>query len=75
MSEKMSEKFIRLTEVQRRVPYSRSNLYLLMEKGAFPKAFCLGPRAVAWLESDIDNWIESRILKGRAGACASKEVL
>lgn len=64
----MPKKFLRLVQVQQRVPFSRSNLYLLMEKGAFPKACNLGARAVAWLESDIDEWIESRIATGRSVA-------
>jgi prophage regulatory protein len=62
----MSEKFLRLAEVQRRVPYSRSSIYQLASQGKFPKPLSLGARAVAWLESDIDEWIESRIDKSRA---------
>jgi prophage regulatory protein len=60
----MSEKFLRLTEVQRRVPYSRSTIYLLVSQGKFPKPLSLGARAVAWLESDIDGWITARIDEG-----------
>jgi prophage regulatory protein len=78
----MSEKFLRLTEVQRRVPYSRSNLYLLMSRGAFPKNYALGARAVAWLESEISQWVNSRVhasrkgmqnSKNSAGTCVPKE--
>jgi prophage regulatory protein len=61
----MSERFLRLTEVQRRVPFSRSTIYLKVSRGEFPSPVNLGARAVAWLESDIDAWIESRIAKGR----------
>lgn len=69
MSEK-SEKFLRLAEVQRRVPYSRSAIYAKVASGEFPQPFNLGARAVAWLESDIDKWIASRVDKSRAGASA-----
>jgi prophage regulatory protein len=62
----MSEKFLRLTGVQRRVPYSRSTIYAKIARGEFPAPIDLGARAVAWLESDIDEWIASRIAKGRA---------
>jgi prophage regulatory protein len=62
----MSEKFLRLAEVQRRVPYSRSTIYAKIPRGEFPAPIDLGARAVAWLESDIDEWIASRIAKGRA---------
>ena len=57
----MSETFLRLPEVQRRVPYSRSTIYLLIARGEFPKPHSLGARAVAWLESDIDDWMAERI--------------
>lgn len=62
----MSEKLLRLAEVQQRVPYSRSTIYQLIAQDKFPKAISLGARAVAWLESDIDEWITSRIERGRA---------
>lgn len=62
------EKFLRLTEVQKRVPYSRSTIYLKVSRGEFPKPIDLGARAVAWLESDVDEWIASRISKSRTEA-------
>ncbi len=40
---------------------SRSTIYALMEKGAFPKQVKLGSRAVGWLESEIENWLRCRI--------------
>lgn len=66
----MPEKFLRLAEVQRRVPYSRSTIYLKVSRGEFPAPINLGARAVAWLESDIDNWIASRIGESRAAVQA-----
>jgi len=56
-----SVKFLRLVEVQRRVPFSRSTIYLKISRGEFPQPINLGARAVAWLESDIDEWIAARI--------------
>lgn len=61
----MAEKFLRLCEVQRRVPYSRSTLYLKVSRGEFPKPISLGARAVGWLESDVDEWMAQRIDKSR----------
>ncbi len=61
----MSEKFLRLQAVQGRVPYSRSTIYQKISRGEFPAPIDLGARAVAWLESDIDEWIAARIGKGR----------
>ena len=65
MSEK-HQKFLRLTEVRNRVPYSRSTIYQLVTQGRFPKPINLGARAVAWLESDIDEWIAARVGNSRA---------
>jgi prophage regulatory protein len=36
-------------------------MYALMRVGDFPAAVPLGPRAVAWVESEIEIWIEDRI--------------
>ena len=54
-------KFLRLPEVISRTGYRRSNIYLLMSLGEFPKSIRLGGRAVGWLESEVDGWMESRI--------------
>jgi prophage regulatory protein len=69
MSEKPA-KFLRLSEVRNRVPYSRSTIYQLISQGKFPQPINLGARAVAWLESDIDQWMTNRIGKSRAGVSA-----
>ncbi|MGA9667971.1 MAG: AlpA family transcriptional regulator [Terracidiphilus sp.] len=56
-------RFLRLADVRSRVGLSRSQIYRKISTGEFPKAYSLGARAVAWLESEIDGWIESRIGK------------
>lgn len=68
MSEK-HQRLLRLSEVRNRVPYSRSTIYQLIAEGKFPKPISIGERAVAWLESEIDAWIQARIVSsGRGGA-------
>ena len=52
---------LRRTQVQARTGISRSGIYQKMADGEFPKSISLGPRAVGWLESSIDDWIQSRI--------------
>ena len=56
-------RFLRLGEVRKRVPYSKATIYRKIELNEFPRPYNLGARAVAWLESEIDAWIESRIEK------------
>ena len=57
----MSKKFIRLPEVKNTTGLSRSSIYLRMSNGQFPQSISLGSRAIGWLESDIDNWLEQCI--------------
>jgi prophage regulatory protein len=57
----------RLTVVMARTGRSRASIYLCMKKGIFPQCFKVGIRAVGWLSSDIDAWIESRVQAGRFG--------
>ena len=54
-------RFLRLAEVRNRVPYSKATIYRLIKEGLFPRSYDLGARAVGWLESDIDAWIQTRI--------------
>jgi prophage regulatory protein len=44
-------------------------MYALIAADQFPKPVKLseGGRAVAWIESEIDAWIESRITASRGG--------
>ena len=55
------KKLLRLPEVISRTGYKRSNIYQLMNLGDFPKSVQLGPRAIASLSSEIDQWIDDRI--------------
>jgi prophage regulatory protein len=56
-----STKLIRLPELLRRVPLSRSTIYLMASKGEFPAPVKIGPRAVAWSEALVDAWAEAKI--------------
>jgi prophage regulatory protein len=52
---------LRLRQVQEIVPYSTSSIYHMIAHGAFPAPIKLGPRASAWLESEVLEWVEERI--------------
>lgn len=56
-----SRQVLRLRDVKSRTGKSTSGIYADMASGKFPKPFPLGARAVGWLESEIDSWIEARI--------------
>ena len=53
--------FIRLPEVIKRTGYRRTSIYEKIASGAFPPPVHLGPRAVAWLSSEIDQWNDERV--------------
>ena len=62
----MAAKILRLPAVLSRTGLGRSTVYLYISEGRFPKPISLGPRAVGWLESEIDEWLEQQIQASRA---------
>ena len=52
---------MRLPEVVQMTGVSRSTIYRWMANGEFPKQVSLGGNTVAWLESDVEDWIQRRI--------------
>ena len=48
-------------KVQTKTTLSRSSIYELIARGEFPKPLKIYGRRVAWLESAVDAWIQSRI--------------
>ncbi len=56
----MTDKLLRRPEVEARTGLSRSTLYDWMKRDEFPQPVKLGTRLVAWRESDVNAWLESR---------------
>ncbi len=54
------DRLLRAQEVTDAVGLSRQYLYVLIKQGKFPPPKKLNSRASAWLQSDIQDWIESR---------------
>ncbi len=54
-------RLIKLKEVIQKTSLGRSTIYEFMTKGTFPKQVSLGAKSVAWLESEVDDWIMDRI--------------
>jgi prophage regulatory protein len=52
--------FARLPTVLAATGLGRSTIYRLIADGSFPAPVRLGPRAVAWRWSDLDQWTRSR---------------
>lgn len=65
----MKNRILRQPEVLHRCGIARSTMYRWIAEGVFPrqrsmKGAGLKGKAVGWLESDIDAWIDSRMPVG-----------
>lgn len=54
------KRLMREREVLARLNCSRSTIYRWRKAGHFPAPLSLGENSVAWLESEVDTWIEQR---------------
>lgn len=61
-------RLIRRPVVEARVGIKKGMIYGLMAKGEFPANVKCGPKAVAWIESEVDAWIAARIAASKGGA-------
>jgi len=52
---------LRRPDVERITGLSRSSIYAMMKIGEFPQSIPLTGRIVAWLQSEILEWVQSRI--------------
>jgi prophage regulatory protein len=58
-------RFFRLKDVKAITGLSKSTIYERISAGSFPKQILIGPRTAAWLDSDIQDWIESQVAAAR----------
>jgi prophage regulatory protein len=55
--QRVTTRLLRLPSVLEKVPVSKTEWYRRVKSGAAPQSVQLGPRAVAWRESDIEGYI------------------
>ena len=64
-------KFLRMNDVVTVTSLSRSTVCNLVKEGSFPKPISIegrigsGRRMVAWVESEVQDWIENQIKTNR----------
>lgn len=63
-----TKNLLRLPQVQTATGYKRSTIYRLIQEGKFPPPILLGDRATAWIEDEINRWIQQRIDASRGVA-------
>ena len=61
----MGQHILRLPTVKAITGLSRSTIYLRMSEGSFPEKISLGSRAVGWLETEVQDWLDERISVSR----------
>lgn len=54
-------RLLRLPEVEARTGLKRSLIYRLESEGTFPRRVKLTERASAWVEAEVDAFIEARV--------------
>ncbi|EFN7979544.1 AlpA family transcriptional regulator [Serratia ureilytica] len=61
----INQSLIRLPEVLKRTGFGKAWIYRLISEGRFPVPVKIGVRAVAFVESEVDEWIQSVIETSR----------
>ncbi|HGE5059142.1 helix-turn-helix transcriptional regulator [Aeromonas caviae] len=54
-------RLLRIRDVTARVCMSKPTIYLKIKAGDFPKPVTIGPKAVAWVESEVNAWLLQRM--------------
>jgi len=57
---------MRLKEIIEKTGLSRSTIYNLISQGRFPKQIELGARSVGWVDAEIDEWLETKVVHRNA---------
>ena len=53
-------RFLRFATVRERTGLSRSTIWRLERRGAFPRHRRISTNAVAWLEQEVNEWMKTR---------------
>lgn len=61
VSSSKAVRLLRIPNVQDRTGLSRSSICRLMASDDFPKSVSLGEQGRAWLESEVEHWINARV--------------
>ncbi|CAK2174401.1 prophage regulatory protein [Vibrio crassostreae] len=54
-------KFLKLQQVMDKTTLCRSSIYNLIKAGDFPKNVTVMGKRKAWLESEVDDWMMSKM--------------
>lgn len=54
-------RLLRMPEVKQKTRKSKPAIYAAIRAGTFPAPMPIGTKSVAWLESEVDAWIQARL--------------
>jgi prophage regulatory protein len=57
---------LRLPDVKIRTGLSRSSIYKKIQEGIFPSPIKIGPRTSAWVESELEDYLQECIKRSRS---------
>jgi prophage regulatory protein len=57
-------RYIRFKELRTLIPLGRTTIWRMMREGRFPQSRRIGKMATAWLESEVEEWIQERAREG-----------
>lgn len=59
--DQLPRRFIKLPKVKDHTSLSTSEIYRRIAAGTFPTQVTLGPKSVAWIESEVLSWCDSLV--------------
>lgn len=65
-SKEVIKMILKINEVVQKCNLSRATIYKKVKEGTFPKQIKLSERSSGWLESEVNQWIESRVKEREA---------
>lgn len=54
-------KLLKIKDVSALTSLARATIYKYISEGGFPKQVSLGANCVAWVESEVLEWVEAKI--------------
>jgi prophage regulatory protein len=66
-------RLLKISELaEKGIPYSRAHIYRLIHAKKFPEPVRLGENRIAFVESEIEDWVQSKITERDAAKVASE---
>lgn len=61
-----NDRMLRLPQVKAKIGYAASTIWKGVKEGTLPAPISLGPRSVAWRESELQAWIDASTYVSRS---------